>query len=75
METTTKKPEAQGAKMAENDKKAEERNPSSSYTIKSLGGNIKKLEKLKMCTPEELKLIKDIHKRILERWIGIEMGM
>jgi len=52
-----------------------ERKASSSYTIKSLKGNIKKLETLKMATPEELITLKTLHKAITERWISIEMEM
>lgn len=67
--------EAQGAKTAETDKKTEERNPSSTYTIKSLAGNITKLEKLKMCNEEELKTLKKIHRAVMERWIGGNLGL
>lgn len=72
---------SQGDNMAEIDKtadtvkKTEERNPSSTYTIKSLAGNIKKLEKLKMCNTEELTQLKKIHKTIMERWIGGNLGL
>lgn len=58
------------ANTSQGDKVAVERNPSSTYTIKSLAGNIKKLEKLKMCNKEELDQIKKIHRTILEHWIG-----
>lgn len=66
------------ATVAETDKTADvkvERNPSSTYTIKSLAGNITKLEKLKMCTEEELKQLKKIHRATMERWIGGNLGL
>lgn len=63
------------AKKSQGDKVAEERNPSSTYTIKSLAGNIKKLEKLKMCTTEELGQLKKIHRAVMERWIGGNLGL
>lgn len=73
MDTTTENAKkSQGDKVAD---KKEERNPSSTYTIKSLAGNIKKLEKLKMCTPEELVQLKATHKKIMERWIGGNLGL
>ena len=50
-----------------------ERNPSSSYTVKQMGENIKKLEKLKMCTQDELKQLKTLHKTIVQRWIGFQI--
>ena len=73
MDTTTKT-----AEKSLGDKKADdknERNPSSTYTIKSLAGNIKKLETLKMCTPEELTQLKKIHRATMERWIGGNLGL
>lgn len=70
--TNTKTEKAQGANTVP---EKEERNPSSTYTIKSLAGNIKKLEKLKMCTPEEIKELKRMHKGIMERWIGGNLGL
>lgn len=33
-------------------------------------GAIQKLEKLKMATEEELKQLKAIHHKVVERWIG-----
>lgn len=61
--------EAQGAETKE------ERNPSATFTIKSLAGNIKKLEKLKMCTDEEIRILKEIHKATLTRWISIGLEL
>lgn len=66
---------AEGAQGAKTVPQKEERNPSSTYTIKSLAGNIKKLEKLKMCTEEEVKQLKKIHKAVMERWIGGNLGL
>lgn len=63
---------SQGDKMAE---KAKERNPSATYTIKSLAGNIRKLEKLKMCTPEELENVKIIYRAVKARWIALDMDI
>ena len=54
-------------------KKASDRNPSATYTIKSFKGNIKKMEVLKMCTPKELEQLKEIHKAIVQRWIAMDM--
>lgn len=73
MEPTNKKKteKAQGAETAT----AEDRNPSLSYTIKSLGGNIKKLEKLAAVTNEELEKLRDIHKRLVMNYIGYELGI
>lgn len=67
--TNTSTENAQGATTVP------ERNPSSTYTIKSLAGNIKKLEKLKMCTEDEIKQLKATHKKIMERWIGGNIGL
>ena len=79
MKNEQKGQEAQGAKKTETDNVAEqtktERKASASYTIKSLKGNIKKFEDLKMATPEELAQLKKVHKAIAERWISIEMGL
>lgn len=74
METNTQKPEV--AKVAATDKTAEEakkRNPSSTYTIKSMGQLVKKLESLKMVTKEELEQLQKIHKAVVTRWIGGEI--
>lgn len=71
METTKKKVEkAQGADLAQ-----QERNPSLSYTIKSFGANIKKLEKLAAINNEELEKMKEIHKRLVMSYIGYELNL
>lgn len=44
-----------------------------SYTIKALGGNIKKLEETKMTTKEENEQLRTLYKNIVERWIGKSM--
>ena len=63
----------------ETDKKAEtakktdtpqERQASATYTMKSLRGNIQKLENLKMATKEELAELKKHYETIVKRWIG-----
>lgn len=70
METTKKKVEkAPGAE------EQQERNPSLSYTIKSLSGNIKKLKKLKIATNEEIAQLIAIHKNLLNKYIGGELDL
>lgn len=70
METTKKKTEkTQGVETVQ------ERNPSLSYTIKSLSGNIKKLKKLKAATEEELSQLIAIHKNLLNKYIGGELDL
>lgn len=72
---TMAKAAAAEAAAEDGEKKKEERNPSSTYTIKSLTKNIKKLEKLKMCNAQELAELKKIHKAVTERWIGGNLGI
>ena len=50
--------------------KAADRNPSATYTLKSFKGNITKIEKLKMATPQEITTLKTMYKTIFQRWIG-----
>lgn len=70
METTKKKgKEAQGAEDQQ------EKNPSLSYTIKSLAGIIKKLKKLKAATDDELTQLIAIHKNLLNKYIGGELNL
>lgn len=70
METT-----ATNAKTSQGDKKAEERNPSLSYTIKSLGGNIKKLIKLKALDKKRMDELVTIHKELVNAYIGGSLGV
>lgn len=51
-----------------------ERNPSTTYTIKSFRGVIVKMQTLKMITEPEAKTLKELHKTVLSRWIGLELG-
>lgn len=51
-----------------------ERNPSTTYTIKSFKGVIQKMHKLKMVDDKEFQTLKDLHKKVLNRWIGLELG-
>lgn len=71
MEKTKKAETTQGVNTAKKD----ERNPSLSYTIKSLNGNIKKLKKLKAISDDEVKTLTEIHKNLVLRYIGAEMTL
>lgn len=71
MEKPKKAEITQGEKPATKD----DRNPSLSYTIKSLSGNIKKLKKLKAISDEEVRILTDIHKNLVLRYIGAEMAL
>lgn len=51
-----------------------ERNPSATYTLKSLKLVIQKLEKLKMANAAEIKQLKGLQKTLVNRWIGLELG-
>lgn len=78
MEKTTQTAKtSQGDKVAQDktagDKKTE-RNPSQTYTLKSFRGVVEKLGKAKMVTPEEYETLKKLHKTVLIRWIGLEIG-
>lgn len=44
-------------------------------TLKSLKGVIEKLESLKMTNKEENEKLKEIQKKIFERWQSVEMGI
>lgn len=46
-----------------------------SYTVKAVGQHIKKLHEAKMTTEEENKTLLEIHKKLIERWISMEMGI
>lgn len=75
METKTEKAkEVQGTDKAKGGPKME-RQASASYTIKSFRENIRKMEKLKMMTANELAEIKTLYKTIVERWIGGNLNM
>lgn len=75
MKTEEKSQKTQGVKMAATDEKTEERNPSLSYTIKSLGGNIQKLQKLKVLTQEEIETLVTIRKKLIEKYIGLDLNL
>lgn len=68
MKTTT-----QTANTPKVGEEAKKRNPSSTYTIKSMGQLVKKLESLKMVTKEELDDLQRIHRAVVTRWIGGEI--
>lgn len=71
MEKSRQAERAEAAKTATK----EERNPSLSYTIKSLSGNIKKLKKLKAVTDEEIRQLVEVHKNLLNKYIGGELDL
>lgn len=48
---------------------------STSYTIKSYANNIKKLEETKMITREEGDTLRHIYKKMVDRWVSIEMTL
>lgn len=51
------------------------RKVSVSYTVKQFKEMIKKFEEAKMITEEEKTTLTELHKTIVQRWIGIEMGL
>lgn len=53
---------------------AADRQPSATYTLKSFRGVIQKLITAKMVTEAEGKTLKELHKTVLSRWIGLELG-
>lgn len=52
-----------------------EKKVSITYTLRAFKNNADKLRLAKMITEEEEKTLKDIHAKMLNRWIGIEMGI
>lgn len=71
---TPKTPEEAVNQSIEQQLKEKDRNPSLSYTIKSLSGNIKKLKQLKAVTDKELQTLIEIHKTLLNKYIGGEIN-
>lgn len=69
---TTEQKNTDKLPVGQTDKK--ERNPSATYTIKSFRGVIVKMQSLKMLKPDEAETLKKLHKTVLERWIGLELG-
>lgn len=61
--------EAQGAEIVP------ERQPSLSYTIKSLGGNIKKLKQLKAVNDTELTMLIETYKTLRNKYIGMDLEL
>lgn len=76
-ETLTNNKTEETAQVTE--KKAEKENKqrkvSVSYTLKAMANNTIKLEEAKILTEEEVNKLKEIHKKAVERWIGLEMGI
>lgn len=48
-----------------------ERKPNTIYTLKAYKEHIEKLGKHKVATKEEMKTLKEIHRKMVERWIGL----
>ena len=72
METTkTNAKVAQGAKAEESKK----RNASVTVTIKGFKTVIQNLERSKIATEEEMKTLKGLHHKIIERWIGGDLSV
>lgn len=76
-ETLTNHKAEETAQVTEEKAKKEnkERKTSVSYTLKAMANNTIKLEKAKILTEEEVTKLKEIHKKAVERWIGLEMGI
>lgn len=68
MEKQTKSTEVQGTENAK-------RKPSASYTVKQMGENIKKLDQLGMISKEEVEVLQKMHKKIVEKFIGMYMDL
>lgn len=60
--------EVQGTKTQE-----VKRNDSFSYMLKSMKGLTEKLERNQWATEEELKELQKVHKKLIERYIGLEL--
>lgn len=55
--------------------KKKEKKVSTSYTLKSYKNNIDKLEHGKMITHEEAEQLKDLYKKMVNRWVSLEMAI
>lgn len=51
-----------------------ERTPNTIYTLKQMRNMINKIALHKMANVEELTQLRNIHKAMTERWIGIELA-
>lgn len=56
-------------------KKKTEKKISVTYTIRAYKANAEKLKKAKMITEEEETILQEIHQKMLNRWISLEMGI
>ncbi len=56
----------------EEPKEKKKQKVSISYTLKSFGENIKKLEENKIINIEDAKVLKEIHKKAIQYWIGTQ---
>lgn len=75
MENKGKGAEVQGTESArtENGSETKKKKVSTSFTVRQFKGNIEKMEATKMATAEELVTLKEIYKKVFERWMGLEM--
>ena len=75
MENKGKGTEVQGTESAKTEIGSEpkKKKVSTSFTVRQFKGNIEKMEATKMATEEELKTLKEIYKKVFERWMGLEM--
>lgn len=71
---TTKSNEKKDGKLPVGQPEDKKRNPSTTFTIKSFKGVIVKMQTLKMITNDEAQNLKELHKKVLNRWIGMELG-
>lgn len=62
-------------KMNEIAKPKKEQKVSVSYTLKAMKNNIDKLIENKIITAEDGKTMTAIHKKAVQHWIGLEMGI
>ena len=61
--------EAQGAETKE------PKLPSPSVCLKTMAQTIRRMDKLKMITPEELETMKQIQNTLVNRWIGGSLNL
>lgn len=57
-----------------NPKTKKERTPNTLYTLKQMKNMMNKIAEQKMATVEELTQLRNIHKAMTERWIGLELA-
>lgn len=56
----------------EPDPTKKEQKISISYTLKSLGANIDKIDEAKILKNEEIRILRELHERAVKYWIGLE---